>query len=143
MALLIFFAISHIHTYFKSFQYFLLWFIFFSQYFFKFDQLYGHKMIISSLSKLYIESNYAIWDFGLKSHSLAVNWSQSSHLVSFWTKHQIKKKLFSLVKVMLSFGHRAKHQTKISLIKVEFWECCLNVRLSFNLVTQSFQHFLN
>ena len=51
-----------------------------------------------------------------KSNSLAVNWSHSSHFVTFRTKHQIKKFFYKWspiwyaikkVKVVLSFGLKA------------------------------------
>ena len=52
---------------------------------------YGHTAVILSLSELSIKSNkkvdqFAFWEFGIKSDSLAVNWSHSSHyvLISSW-----------------------------------------------------------
>ena len=59
---------------------------------------FRHNTVISSLSKLNIKSEsffykccqflYAILECGIDSAHFAVNWSNSSHFVTFWTKHQ-------------------------------------------------------
>ena len=125
----------------------------------KVRQSLSHKAVILSLSKLFIElknffyRNCSVWyvisECCLKSYSLAVNWSNSSHFVTFRTKHQIKKfftkgvqfgNLFEnaikIVKVMLSFGLKAVILS-LSKLNIEsknfcckscsvwyaFWEC--------------------
>ena len=65
---------------------------------------FGLKAIISSLSKLDVKSKnffyktcsvwYVTWESGIKSESLAVLWSSSSHFVTFLANDQIRTFLF-------------------------------------------------
>ena len=76
---------------------------------------FGHKAVISSFSNLNVESKnflslskrniksenffyksclfcYPILEYDIKIESLALNWSNSSHFVTFCSKHQIENK---------------------------------------------------
>ena len=74
---------------------------------------FGHKEVILSLYKLTIKQKnsfykscsvwYAKWKYGIKSKSLAVIWYHSSHFVTFWTEHQIKKNLFQKLFSLLCY----------------------------------------
>ena len=120
---------------------------------------FGHKAVISSLSKLNIKSEillfkslsvwYAILECYIKSESLAVICSYSIHFVTFWTKLQIikflLKKLFILV-CYLRISHK-KWQDLVFSVKLHLglipWHLTLDpYPLSQTLVPYPLVEFL-
>ena len=92
----------------------------------KVELSFGHKPVILSLSELNIESKnlfykscsiwYAIWECDIESKSLTVIWSDTSHFITFWTKHQIRKFLLPKLTSLVCFL-RMSHNKNFHFIK--------------------------